>query len=506
MDDRRNTAVETRRETSSALPFAEQREQVRRFLGELSESTASAEAEIAGIVKQLLDSVASGQRSGAVGSKELAARESQLAAREAQFAALDSQLAAREAQLASREAHISEQLKRLEAERSAWEAAAAQGTQRDAASSEALESLRLERKQLADERSRLEHEVEETARLRTRLDERRQRHEQAEEELEAEKRRAKSRRRKMLAEVAEQKEAAEAELKRRELDLQARLESLTARERKLAETPTVDTSGLEQEVGRLQRELDEYIESYEQCRRENAELSERLEHVAGGYGGDDAAYEELRNRFDESQTELRELQRRHLELERAHESALAAPRPADVGGSQAMDWESQKRRLLAALESECDMNDPKSRSDRLTVEGAIRITDGVVHEKEREIAELKQMLAQQSCNVGEVSIGAAALAGMLDQDDLIREHREQAETLKKQWEEKLRAAEIEISIERAKLGRDRNELLEKQAELEAQLSRKGSEPAPAVSATNDPKKTGGGRWLARLGLRDKENG
>jgi len=499
MDDRRHTAVETRRETSSALPFAEQREQVRRFLGELSESTASAEAEIAGIVKQLLDNFAAGQRASGGGSKELAARESQLAARE-------EQLAARDAQLRSREQNLAEQFKRLEAERAAWEASAAEGQARDSNSAAALESLRIERKQLADERSKLEHEAEETARVRARLEERQRRQEQAEEELEAEKRKTKSRRRKMLAELAEQGERAEAELKKRAAELQAKSEELAARERRQVDAPTVDTSGLESEVRRLERELEEYVEGYEAYRRENAELRQRLEQSSNGGGGDDAAYDELRSQYDETQAELRELQRRHLELERAHEAALSSPRVAEAGGLQAMDWESQKRRLLAALESECDMKDPKSRSDRLTVEGAIRITDGVVQEKEREIAELKQMLEHQSRNVGEVSIGAAALAGMLDQDDLIREHRDQAETLKKQWEEKLRAAEIEISIERAKLGRERNEIAEKQAELESQLKGKSADAELPIVNTHDAKKTGSGRWLARLGLRDNEKG
>lgn len=501
MDDRRTSAVETRRETSSALPFAEQREQVRRFLGELSESTASAEAEISGIVKQLLEGVATQRAAGGGSSKELAARETQLAAREAQLISRDTQLSAREAQL-------SEQLRRFEEERAAWESTAAQVTQRDNATSGQLEALRLERKQLADERSRLEHESEETARVRARLEERRQRHEQAEEELEAEKRRTKNRRRKLVSEMAEQTQVSEAEYKRREGELQSRVDALSARERKLSEMPSVDTSGLENEVRRLQRELDEYAESYEELRRANADLRDRLENAPAS-GGDDSAYDDLRCRFDESQSELRELQRRHLELEREHEAAISAPRAQDAGGGAlAMDWESQKRRLLAALESDGNPNDPKSRSDRLTVEGAIRITDGVVIEKEREIAELKQMLEQQSCNVGDVSVGAAALAGMLDQDDLIREHREQAETLKRQWEAKLRAAEIEISIERAKLGREKNELLEQKAELESQLSRKEKDGPQIVAQTNGngSKPVGGGRWLARLGLKDRENG
>ena len=129
----------------------------------------------------------------------------------------------------------------------------------------------------------------------------------------------------------------------------------------------------------------------------------------------------------------------------------------------------------------------------------------MIQQRDREIAELQQLLDEQSRNVGSVSVGAAAFAAVLDQDELIREHREQTEDLKKQWEEKLRAAEVELSIERAKLARERTELDEKRIEWESERARLVQDgPPPAAGDKDAAKKAAGGRWLARLGLKDQE--
>jgi chromosome segregation ATPase len=138
----------------------------------------------------------------------------------------------------------------------------------------------------------------------------------------------------------------------------------------------------------------------------------------------------------------------------------------------------------------------------LTIEGAIRITDGIVADKEREIEELKRVLEEQRRNVGEFTVGAAALTAAIEDDELIQQHRSQIEDLKRQWEEKLRAAEVETSIERAKLARERAELGEKQADFEKRLAECGGNLGAVVIETGDAKKAAGGRWLARLGLRD----
>ena len=44
--------------------------------------------------------------------------------------------------------------------------------------------------------------------------------------------------------------------------------------------------------------------------------------------------------------------------------------------------------------------------------------------KDQEIAELKELLQQQAENIGNFAVGASAIADVLDQDELIREERE----------------------------------------------------------------------------------
>ena len=113
-----------------------------------------------------------------------------------------------------------------------------------------------------------------------------------------------------------------------------------------------------------------------------------------------------------------------------------------------------------------------------------------------EIEELQRLLQDQSGNLGSVAVGAAALGEMFDQDEIIREERENLKQLQAQWEEKLRKAEIDLSVERAKIARER-------AELEERLHG-GSPEEASEDDEEDGSGKGGGRWLARLGLKDEE--
>ena len=75
---------------------------------------------------------------------------------------------------------------------------------------------------------------------------------------------------------------------------------------------------------------------------------------------------------------------------------------------------------------------------------------------------------------------------MFDQDEIIREERENLKQLQQQWEEKLRKAEIDLSVERAKIARER-------AELEEQLREaQGGADGPREDEGGNK---GGGRWL-----------
>ena len=97
-----------------------------------------------------------------------------------------------------------------------------------------------------------------------------------------------------------------------------------------------------------------------------------------------------------------------------------------------------------------------------------------------------------------MAIGAAAIAEMIDSDELVQQERERLQLLQAEWEEKFRQGEIEASLERAKLSRERQELAKKQAELEEQLEHARRESRHANENGSASKR----RWLVKLGLSD----
>jgi hypothetical protein len=112
------------------------------------------------------------------------------------------------------------------------------------------------------------------------------------------------------------------------------------------------------------------------------------------------------------------------------------------------------------------------------------------------------LLSQQSDNIGSLAVGAAAVAEIFDQDEVIRQERERLQQAQEDWREKLRQAEIDISLERARIARERVELDEKLRAFEEERSTHnaaGHAPANAKGA-----KPARGRWLERLGLKDSE--
>jgi hypothetical protein len=198
---------------------------------------------------------------------------------------------------------------------------------------------------------------------------------------------------------------------------------------------------------------------------------------------------------------LHELKAGSEELQRQiqERSAHVSSRVEPSGG--VLDWEAEKRRILAALEAEGDEQSPPAASARIEIEEVLHRTDLLLSDKSREIAELKRLLEDQSASLGSVAVGAAAVGGILDRDAIVQEERENLRRAQAEWQEKVRSAEIEISIERAKLARER-------AEIEEKLRALGSIPGKSESADSlSPKteKSPSGRWLARLGLKDPKS-
>ena len=238
-------------------------------------------------------------------------------------------------------------------------------------------------------------------------------------------------------------------------------------------------------MSELQRQLEALEES-------NRELERRLAEAP--QGGDDS---EWKQRYELAMQDVQELKQRNEELLRKLEKADLAVRQSCSGS----DWESLKRKMLMQLE-DFDDSTPEGREEKMTIEGSMKIMDEVMAEKDAEIEELKRMLAEQSSRVGDVAVGAAAIAEMLDQDELIREERANLKRLQEEWREKLRQAEVELATERARIARERADVEEQLAELRAERKRL-EELGGAPESSGDPgnKKTAkGGRWLARLGL------
>jgi hypothetical protein len=201
--------------------------------------------------------------------------------------------------------------------------------------------------------------------------------------------------------------------------------------------------------------------------------------------------EQLQVRLERALNDVRDLKRRNAELEQ--QSAPVA-KNVPPGG---LDWESQKRRMLAALEAD-DAGDDETRvQDRLTIEGTIRITDEVVLTKDREISELQERLEQQA-SVPVLLPSVAAMAEIFDHDEGIRGERERLKRLEAQWQEKLMHAEIDLSMERAKFARQQAEL----EELRRQSASRRDEKAAAKVESEEAKPPTRGRWLARLGLKE----
>lgn len=249
---------------------------------------------------------------------------------------------------------------------------------------------------------------------------------------------------------------------------------------------------------------DDVAAEFEQQLRQSHEENSRLQ----------AEIERLREQLGEARQQNEDLASRVASSSIQH--SIGAP---DSGGNDALSWEQRKEMILRQMED--DSFDASafvsSLGDKVAPGGDDETPDPATHleqlheeltrreqeltRRDREIGELRNLLEQQSeaCDGG-VAIGAAAIAQMVDGDELVREEREKLKRLQEEWEEKFRQAEIAASLERAKLSRERQQLAQKTAELEEEL-------AHVRRACRDLEGDGKGpsrRWLAELGIRDTE--
>ena len=226
-------------------------------------------------------------------------------------------------------------------------------------------------------------------------------------------------------------------------------------------------------------------------------LAEAEQKAKQSGSGGSQEMDDLRRRFEMAVQDVRELKTKNAELTEQLSKRQSTGASAG-GGLAAGGWESLKQKLMADLETDFDEGDATQKSDKLTVQGTIKITDEVVAAKEREIEELRQLLESQTQQVGEVAVGAAAVAQMLDSDELVCQERESLKRLQDSLREQLRQAEVDISLERAKLARERSELDEKIRGIEAEKA--NLPPGGSSDHSHDKGKKQGRKWLTQLGL------
>ncbi|MEO8497572.1 MAG: hypothetical protein ABI614_21090, partial [Planctomycetota bacterium] len=235
------------------------------------------------------------------------------------------------------------------------------------------------------------------------------------------------------------------------------------------------------------------LEQLSEIRLERDELVGRLadaERQGERAGGADAEhFDELQRRFEVAVQEIRELKAKNGELQRQASRGEEGSRDK-TPSSTGFDWEQQKRRLMQQLDSDFADGDAKDKSAKLSIESTIRITDQVIAEKDRQIADLKAKLQDKADHTQENSSSE-----LLDNDEVIRKERERLRRSEDECRGKLRQAEIDISVERAKLARERSELEAKLRSLEDSSGDNGGGKSASKSS---------GRWLSRLGLKDDE--
>ncbi|MCO6454061.1 MAG: hypothetical protein J5I93_01995, partial [Pirellulaceae bacterium] len=339
------------------------------------------------------------------------------------------------------------------------------------------QELARQQRELLDNRREIDVQREESQRVRQQLDQQRQQLEQQREQLDQQ--------RQQLEQQREQLDAQRDQFdqQRQQLDRE-RCELDTTRQAAWA-----SQQEWERRQEELLRRLDQRQEQLELARERHDRAVEELlaarqglqnpptrsasdEDAAAATAANAAALAELatlRASLEKAQQELEQLRHRNAALVRQADAGAAVEKPG------ALDWEAEKRRLLARLEAEFDEHDPHDREARLTIEGAIRITDEVVMERDRWLAERDAEIDALRQQVRQLQLSSSRTAGGHDDHlDALEagadgldagepggsgsRERDKLRRLQLAFQDKLRQAEVEIAVERAKLARERSEL------------------------------------------------
>lgn len=293
------------------------------------------------------------------------------------------------------------------------------------------------------------------------------------------------------------------ELIAKEADLQARRREMAREIRRIRrETPRFDARLIDIEM--LIAELAQAVLQLGQSNREHdaavvQESAHALEAAAAEQASaDEAMLSSLKQEIDALRDEIESLtiQNHHLAGELAQSNIKRS-----IGSSADVDatltWEQRKALLFNQDLDASAINDSATSTEEFAEQ--LRRVQDQLRERDREIDELRDLLEQRPVHREEgTAVGAAAIALMMDGDELICEERKRLQELQSEWEAKFRDMEINASIERANLARERQQLERQNAELEEQLAHLKRElKQEEIAGPNQSR-----RWLAKLGLAD----
>jgi chromosome segregation ATPase len=272
-----------------------------------------------------------------------------------------------------------------------------------------------------------------------------------------------------------------------------------------------DLQKLKRENGELREELAVRPKASDQdspelvaIRTERDALAQRIDEleraaVIAAASAPTQETEDLHRRFEMAVDDVRQLKQENTQLRDQLAKAKSAGPAASASSGGANDWASQRARLVAMLEQEEGDGaiDAARRKERASIEDAIERTDRALAEKDRELAELRA--AQESNAVASATDRRdSQCEEILSTDEIVAAERKRLAALQTEWEDKLRSAELEFSLERAKLAREQAALKERLFDLQKLESQAGS----ADSGDAKP----GRRWRLAFGLGDEDEG
>lgn len=268
-------------------------------------------------------------------------------------------------------------------------------------------------------------------------------------------------------------------------------EQLSSRDQEM-ESLRQETAEARDELSRCREELEQtsdsmrneltYAQDALQLAKENeVELQAKLESASTGEG-DNVSESEVEELLSVARQELEDLRNQNSDLaaQLAKQQVLQSNSAAQAECDEAnLSWEDRKRLIMQQFQDE-----EESSPNRIEMEQVIASTERELEKREEKIAELQNKLEESNNAPPEDTEHDEAI----DQDEIIQREREKLKSIQEEWEQKLRQAEIDLSMERAKLARERTE-------LESAKAEKQPEEKPDKGRTR--------KWLDHLGLREE---